>query len=454
VHQSRCGRKFRACGLIFIVRGVALLQSITMELIIILVLTVLNGFFSMSEVALISSRRFKLEALARKGSKGAMAALSLAASPTTFLSTVQIGITLIGLLTGIYSGENITEDVRTHLRTVSVLAPYAQSLSVVSVLLPVTFVTIILGELLPKRIGMSFPETIASAVARPMSILSGLVSPFIWLLTTANDFLLRIIGMKSTGTGIVTEEEIKSMVNESAESGEIQEIEQDIVERVFSMGDRRVGALMTHRSDLVWIDTADDLVVIRQKARASRHSAYPVARGVLDHVVGIVMIRDLFLEDLEGAFQIESFVRQPLFVPVSTPAYKLLEAFKRERNHYAIVLDEFGSVQGLVTLDDITDALVGDLSAESDQEYLFTTLSKDQWMFDGPFPFFELVHQLELDVNDDNLEFNTLAGFMIHRLERIPEVGDRIAWEGLELEVVEMNQRRVGKIKVTRLPVE
>lgn len=422
-----------------------------MELLIILVLTVLNGFFSMSEVALISSRRFKLEAQARKGSKGAQVALALSESPTTFLSTVQIGITLIGLLTGIYSGENITEDVRMWIREIPALAPYAQGLSVVSVLIPVTFVTIILGELLPKRIGLAFPESIAAAVARPMGVLSRIVSPFIWLLTVANDFLLKLIGIRSAATGIVTEEEIKSMINESAESGEIQEIEQDIVERVFSRGDRRVGALMTHRSDLVWIDTSDDLDTIREKARASRHSAYPVARGIIDDVLGIVMIRDLFLEHLDSDFQIERFIRQPLFVPVSTPAYKLLEAFKRERNHYALVLDEFGSVQGLVTLDDITDALVGDLSEESDQEYLFTQLSENQWMFDGPYPFFELVHQFELDVNDDNLEFNTLAGFMIHKLERIPVVGDRLVWEGLELEVTDMSNRRVNKVRVTRL---
>ncbi|MDX2133966.1 MAG: hemolysin family protein [Saprospiraceae bacterium] len=421
-----------------------------MEFVIILLLTLLNGVFSMSEIALVSSRRFKLEMGAKKGHKGAAKALELAESPNTFLSTVQIGITLIGILLGIYSGENITNDVQAWVEQIPALKPYANQLAVVAVLLPVTFLSIVLGELLPKRLGLTFPETIASIVARPMALLSWLVAPFVWLLTTTNDLLLRLFGIQSQGSGLITEEEIKSIINDSTESGEIQEIEQDIVERVFSMGDRKIGALMTHRSDLVWLDVRDDLRTVKQKTAGALFSAYPVAREELDDIMGIVRIRDLFQATDDPSFSLENHLKQPLYVPLTMPAYKVLEAFKKERKHHALVLDEFGSVQGLVTTDDILDALVGDLSADSDDEYQFTQESDGRWTFDGPFPFFEFVHQLELEVDDDNLEFNTLAGFLIHRLEKIPAVGDHLEWEGLRLEVVEMDGRKVKKITVLK----
>ncbi len=421
-----------------------------MEFIIILLLTLLNGFFSMSEIALVSSRRFKLELGAKKGHKGAVKALELADSPNNFLSTVQIGITLIGILLGIYSGENITNDVQTWVEQIPVLKPYANSLAVTAVLLPVTFLSIVLGELLPKRLGLTFPETIASLVARPMALLSWLVAPFVWLLTATNDLLLRLLGIRVDSSGFISEEEIKSIINDSTESGEIQEIEQDIVERVFSMGDRKIGALMTHRSDLVWLDVRDDLQTVKQKAAGAMFSAYPVAKEELDDILGIVRVRDLFLAQDEPTFSLESCLKQPLYVPLTMPAYKVLEAFKKERKHHALVLDEFGSVQGLVTTDDILDALVGDLSADSDEEYQFTLEADGRWLFDGPFPFFEFVHQLELEVNDDNQEFNTLAGFLIHRMEKIPAVGDKLEWEGLSLEVAEMDGRRVKKILVSK----
>jgi len=423
-----------------------------MEYLIIILLTLLNGVFSMSEIALVSSRKFKLELFAKKGHKGAVKALELTASPNEFLSTVQIGITLIGILLGIYSGENITNDLQTWLEAIPVLKPYANTLAVVMVLLPITFLSIVLGELLPKRIGLQFPETIAAMVARPMSVITVIVSPFVWLLTGTNNFLLRMLGIRSEKSGWVTEEEIKSIISDSTESGEIQEIEQDIVERVFSMGDRKVGALMTHRSDLVWLDVHDDLSTVQNTIREAEHSAYPVADDELDNMLGIVLVRDLFVINDNKPFNLKHHLRTPIYVPVTTPAYKVLEEFKRQKKHHALVLDEFGSIQGMVTMDDIIDALVGDSSDEAEEEYRITQSDENQWVVDGPYPFFEFVRYFELEVPDDNLEFNTMGGFLGHKLQRLPVAGDQLIWQGLQFEVTLMDNRRVDKISISKKP--
>src|SRR5215204_4434913 len=247
-----------------------------MEILIIVFLILLNGIFSMSEIALVSARKFKLESAAIKGNKNAKKALELSGNPNTFLSTVQIGITLIGILTGIYSGEKITEDVKSTIVTIPFLTEYAHSVSVALVLIVLTFFSIVFGELIPKRIGLMFPESIAMLVARPMTLVSKITKPFIWLLTKTNDLFLSIFGLKNRKEGIVSEEEIKAMVQESAEGGGIQEIEQDIVHRVFALGDRKVSELMTHRSDLVYFDINDNLDTIKKKAESEAHSVYPV----------------------------------------------------------------------------------------------------------------------------------------------------------------------------------
>ncbi len=426
-----------------------------MEIIIILLLTLINGIFSMSEIALVSSRKFKLELQAKKGSKGALQALALSESPNRFLSTVQIGITLVGILLGIYSGENITNDARAIIEKVAWLKPYSNTLAIISVLLPVTYLSIVLGELLPKRIGLTYPETIAALVARPMRFISAVTAPFVWLLTRTNDFLLRILGIRADLGSIVTEEEIKSIIRDSTRSGEVQKIEQDIVERVFAMGDRKVSALITHRSDLIWFDLNDDLATIRRKAGKELHSTYPVADGELDRAQGIVYIRDLFLHEGSESFSLKSYLRQPIYVPIGASAYKLLENFRQQKIHYALALDEYGSVQGMITMDDILDALVGDSSEAAHEEYQIEQVKDDQWIMDGQYPFFEFVRYFHLDnIKDDNLEFNTVGGFLIHELHRMPDVGDELLWNNLTLRVSVMDNRRVAKITVSKSAVE
>jgi putative hemolysin len=262
-----------------------------MEIVIILILVLLNGVFSMSEMSLVSSRKFKLENAKKRGSKGAKTALDLSENPTKFFSTVQIGITLIGILLGVYSGENLTNDVSLFLSKFEALAPYAHDISVGVIVLFITFLSIVFGELLPKRLGMTFPEPIAIALAQPMKILSVITSPFVWLLTSTNDIMLSLMGIKKTTDSKVSEEEIKSIIKESAEGGEIQDIEQSIVERVFELGDRKVNSLFTHRSEMVYFTTDDTWEQIREKINTEKHSAYPVCKNNdLDNVIGIVLL--------------------------------------------------------------------------------------------------------------------------------------------------------------------
>ncbi len=424
-----------------------------MVILLLILLILLNGIFSMSEIALVSSRKFKLEALAKRGSSGAKKALALSASPNRFLSTVQIGITLVSLLVGIYSGEALAGPVEQFLgTTLPVLAPYAENIAIVSVLIFTTYLSIVLGELFPKRIGLTFPETIASMVAMPMDLLSRVTGPFVWLLTTSNDLLLALFGIKAKTDGIVTEAEIKSLISESTESGEIQEIEQDIVERVFALGDRKVSSLMTHRSDIVWLDLNDSPAAIREKIGAEIYTVYPVADGDLDDILGVVSVKDLFLQMDVPGFHLRSSLQEPIYTPATSSAYKLLDDFRHRRFHYGIVVDEFGTIQGMITMDDILDALVGDVSEHDQDEYRMAQQDENTWLADGQYPFFEFLRALDID-NDafTDADFSTVAGFVIARLNAMPKQGDQFDWQDLHFEVAKMDGRRIHKILVTRV---
>ena len=330
-----------------------------MELFIIFILVLLNGIFSMSEMSLVASRKFKLESSKKKGSTGAKTALELSNNPTKFLSTVQIGITLIGILLGVYSGENLTNNVINFLNEFSFLKPYSPKIATVIIVIFITYISIVLGELLPKRIGMTFPEPIITVLAKPMQILSIITSPFVWLLTSSNNILLKIMGIQKINDTTVSEEEIKSIVKESAAVGEIEEIEQSIVNRVFEFGDKKVSALFTHRSDIVFFTIHDSLEVVREKISSEKHSAYPVSKtNSLDDIIGIVLIKDLFVPNSVSNFKIEEYVIEPIYFNENTNAYNLLETFKKEKIHYGIVVDEFGTIKGMVTMDDVMDALI------------------------------------------------------------------------------------------------
>lgn len=423
-----------------------------MEILIILCLILLNGVFSMSEIALVSSRKFKLEAAARKGNSNAQKALDLANSPNTFLSTVQIGITLIGILTGIFSGDTITISLKLAIEKVDALRPYANTIAVAVIVMAVTFLSIVFGELLPKRIGLMFPEKIAALVAKPMTLISIITKPFIWLLTKTNDLFLALFGLQAQKEGIVSEEEIRAIVQESAEGGAIDEIEQSIVQRVFALGDRRVSELMTHRGDLIWFNLHDDLKSIKKKAGAEKHSVYLVARnGNLDDLAGIVSVKDIFPDELSNeTFTLENYLRAPLMVHETTPAYKVLEQFKEKKLHYAIVVDEYGTIQGMVAMDDVLDALLGDSTEYNQEEYSIQQRDANSWLADGQYPFFEFLHYFDIEEEETAGSYNTLSGLFLDNTNHIPVAGEKIKWRDFVFEVMDMDGPRIDKLLISR----
>ena len=419
-----------------------------MEILIILFLILLNGIFSMSEIALISARKNRLETAAKKGNKNAKAALDLANSPNEFLSTVQIGITLIGILTGIYSGDKITTDVQNFVATFEALNPYANSIAVGIVVVVLTFFSLVLGELLPKRIGLNYPEAIAKAVALPMKIVSTVTMPFIWLLTTSTDFLLKMLQIKPTADGKVTEEEIKAIIKEGTEVGEVQEIEQDIVERVFHIGDRKVNSLMTHRSDIVYLSLEDTKEEIKAKVINELHSVYPVCEDNLDNVIGLVLLKDLFVSFESGTFDLRSITRDAVYLIEQTSAYKALENFKTSKMHYAFVVDEHAIFQGVITLNDILEALVGDASDFDEDEYKLVANEDGTWLVDGQYSLHDFLTFFDLDELINDYEVTTVSGFFITELGNIPNQGDKIIWNKLDLEALAMDGAKIDKVLI------
>jgi putative hemolysin len=419
-----------------------------MELLIILFLILLNGVFSMSEIALISARKNRLETAAKKGNKNAKAALDLANSPNEFLSTVQIGITLIGILTGIYSGDKITTDVQNFVATFEALSPYSNSIAVGIVVIVLTFFSLVIGELLPKRIGLNYPEGIAKAVAFPMKIVSTVTMPFIWLLTTSTDFLLKMLQIKPTADGKVTEEEIKAIIKEGTEVGEVQEIEQDIVERVFHIGDRKVNSLMTHRSDIVYLSLEDTQEEIKAKVIDELHSVYPVCEDNLDNVIGLVLLKDLFVSFESGQFDLKAITREPVYLIEQTSAYKALENFKTSKLHYAFVVDEHAIFQGVITLNDILEALVGDASDFDEDEYKLVSNEDGTWLVDGQYSLHDFLTFFDLDELINDYEVTTVSGFFITELGNIPTQGEKIIWNKLELEALAMDGAKIDKVLI------
>lgn len=424
-----------------------------MEILILFLLVLLNGVFSMSEIALVSARKARLEGLAAQGNRKAKAALELAKSPNTFLSTVQVGITIIGLITGIYTGENITDDFEGLLRNVSWLEPYTHEAALITVVFIVTFASLVLGELVPKRLGMSNPEAISMAVARPMQLVSAVCKPFIWLLTSSTEAILRFFGAQNASQQHMTEEEIKSIIQESVLTGELQEIEQDIVERAFGLGDLRVSSLMTYRSDLAAIYIDKPMEQIRQMVEEDLHSFYPVFKGSEYETLGVIALKDLFkLHAPWTRDALLGIVRKPHYLPEYLTVYNALEKFKADRLHYGLVIDEYGGLQGMVTINDILEALVGEINEADDEEYRIIQVAENEWLADGGYPFFEFINYFDIDGPiEKDLPFNTLAGLLLEEMERFPQLGESVVWHDLKLEVVAMGTMRIEKIKVNRI---
>lgn len=422
-----------------------------MEILIIFFLILLNGVFSMSEIALISARKNRLESAAKKGNKNAQIALDLANSPNKFLSTVQIGITFIGILTGIYSGDKITKDVELFISSVDILKPFSHSISVGIVVLILTFFSLVLGELLPKRIGLNHPEAIAKAVAFPMKIISIITAPFIWTLTVSTDFLLNILKIKPTADGKVTEEEIKAIIKEGTEGGEVQEIEQDIVERVFHIGDRKINSLMTHRKSIVLLPLHSNKSQVREFMLQELHSIYPVFGNNHDDIVGVVNLKNIFADFENESFNLADIMTEAPFMVEYTTAYKALEQFKKSGIHYAFVSDEYGIFQGIITLNDILEALVGDASDFNKDDFQLVEREDGTWLVDGHYSLHDFLTYFELDELTNDYEVTTVSGLIMTELSRIPKQGEKLIWQKFELEVIDMAGVKIDKIMVKTL---
>lgn len=407
----------------------------------------------MSEMALVSAKKFKLENARKKGLTGARTALELSEDPTKFFSTVQIGITVIGILLGIFSGENMAGDIAIHLKKIEFIAPYADKIAVGLLVIFITYLSIVLGELFPKRLGMTFPEPIALMMAKPMKLISKITAPFVWLLSFSNDLLSRLTGIKNRKENFVSEEEIKSIIKDSTTSGEIREIEHTLVERVFEMGDKKVDELFTYRSDIVFLDENSRWDEIVETIKTNRHSAYPVVKNHdIDEIIGIVLVKDLFIAGIDPEIKIAEVMRKAVFFAENTNAYKVLETFKKEKLQHGIVVDEYGQVRGLVTLNDLLHALVGDVNMEEDADFTIRELSPTQWIMDGQYALSDFSKKFELDIDEDiRVQYVTVSGLLIHSLGELPKEGNKVDLDGYSLEVMDMDGQRVDKILLTKL---
>lgn len=417
-----------------------------MEFFVIAALILLNGIFSMSEIALVSARKSRLETEMKKGGKAAKVALNLSNEPDKFLSTVQIGITLVGILTGLYSGEAFAHDLAKIIELVDILAPYAQGIATLSIVFAVTYLTIVFGELIPKRLGLGMAERIAKIVARPMLGLSRIMSPIVWLLSKSTVVFLKMFGITDDESK-VTEEEIKSLVKEGLDAGEVQEVEHDIVERVFSLGDRDIDSIMTHRSDLVWLNVSDDKDKIRETVMQDMHNLYPVSSGDEEEISGIVYLKDLFGRINAPDFSIEEIMQPVQYLPSNKSVYGALEQFKKARVRYGFVTDEFGEVKGIVTLTDIMEALVGEVAEEGEESSVIVR-DDGSVLVDGQYSFYDFLEYFDLEEWYAEYDYNTLSGLILDILEHVPKEGEKFSWYQFDFEIVDMDGARIDKVLV------
>lgn len=428
-------------------------MSSTIDFLLILLIVFVNGIFVMSELAIVSARKVRLQQLASQGNRKARIALELANAPNQFLAIVQIGITLLAILSGAFGESTIGRRLLPLLNSVPWLAPYSEALSSVVAVLIITYLTLIIGELVPKRLALNYPEKIAAIVAVPMRMLANIASPVVYLLSASTDLVVRLLGIKPSTEPQVTEEEIRVLIEQGTEAGTFEEAEQDMVERVFRLGDRPVNALMTPRPDIVWLDLDDSAEENRKKMLDSCHSRFPVCQGGLDNVLGVMHVTDLLARSLSAQpLDLTVGLRQPVFVPESTRGLKILELFKQTGIHLALVVDEYGVIQGLVTLNDIMVEIVGDVPSAGEQEEPQAVQREDgSWLLDGMLAvdeFFKIFEINELP-SEHRGSYQTLGGFVITHLGKIPSAADNFDWEHLRFEVMDMDGNRVDKVLVT-----
>jgi magnesium and cobalt exporter, CNNM family len=425
-------------------------MNLTTEIIIILAIILVNAILVLSQMSVASSRKARLQQRINEGDRRANTVLHLIENPNLFLSTVQIGITLVGVFVGAVGGARLAEPLSAMIASVPALTPYATSLALAIVVISITFVSIVLGELVPKRIALHNPERIAALLAGPMILISNLFKPFVWLLGKITDFVLKLLGIEPGTEPPVTEEEIQLLIEQGTQAGVFEEAEHDMVEGVFSLADQRLYSLMTPRPDIVWLDIADSVEEIRQKLTESNFSRYPVRQGSLDAIVGIVKARDLLVQRLNNEpILLKNLLKPAFFVPETMFASRALEVLKEKGTDMLLVIDEFGALQGLLTIHDILEEIVGEMEIDEPQA---TQRQDGSWLLDGMLEVDEFKEIFHLPVLPHEDEYETLSGFVMVSLGRVPQPTDRFEWNGLKFEVMDMDGRRVDKVLVTTLP--
>jgi putative hemolysin len=426
--------------------------GVSLELVFILVLILFNGVFAMAELAVVSARRARLQQRAEEGDAGARRALEVAESPSRFLSTIQIGITLVGVLAGAFGGATIAQELASVLVGVPFLARYAEAISVGIVVVLVTYLSLVIGELVPKQLALGHPERTAAALVPPIHMLSRAAAPLVRLLTASTNFVIRLLRVQGTPEPPVTEAEIRIMIEQGTQAGVFEEAEQDMVEGVFRLADRRVDAVMTPRTEIEWLDTSDSTEQINQTIMTSSHSRFPVAAGDLDQVLGVVRARDVLGQCLAGdALVLTDMLYSLYFVPESASVLTVLDILKSTGTAMAFVIDEFGGLQGLVTVNDIMEGVVGDLAEAGEVGEPRAVQREDgSWLLDGLLPIDEFKELFDLGPlpGEARGHYQTLGGFVMDYLGRIPAAADRLTYEHLELEVMDMDAHRVDKVLV------
>lgn len=421
------------------------------EILIILGLILLNGILSMTEMAMVSARKSSLSTEARNGNERARRALSIAENPNRMLSTIQIGITLIGILTGIYSGSQLAGSLATLLDAMGMAHNYSMTLAQGVIVIIVTFLTLLFGELLPKRIGMATAESIAKAMAAPMNYLSTMAAPFVWFLSKSTAVIFSLIGLRDEGSK-VTEEEIKSIIQEGKDNGEVQPMEEDLVNRIFMMGDLTVGSIMTSKHDLVCLDLGQSAEEIKTVIRENLYEVYPVSEGSMDNIRGLALLKDLFVALDDKDFTLEKLIRPATYFHENTSIYKMLEQMKSENISRGLVCDEYGSCLGIVTLKDMMEGIVGNIEdGNAEDPQIVKCHDREAWFVDGQCSMYDFLTFFDSeDLMESDADYTTVAGLCLTEMERVPSTGEHFTWKGFKFQIVDKDNARIDKLMVSR----
>ncbi|MCC7554262.1 MAG: hemolysin family protein [Methanobacteriaceae archaeon] len=426
------------------------MTTILFEIFIVIILILLNGLLAMTEIAFLSSRKAKLQKMLEEGNKSAKIVIDLTEDPNQFLSTIQIGITLISILTGAYGGATLSAPLASVLKN---FIPYSEIIAMVIVVLITTYLSLIVGELVPKRVGLNKPESMAVKVAKLMKYLSKTCAPLVTILSKSTEYVLLLIGIKKEEENVITEEEIEMMIEEGRAGGTIEKEEENIIKRVFRLDAQKVDMIMTPRNEIVWVDLDDSDGEIHEKITESKRSIFPVAQDELDNFIGVVQAKDILTCIFNGKkVNIEKIVKEPLIVPNNLPSLELLKQFKKNSGHVhmALVVDEFGGLEGLITLNDLLEGIVGDIPGIDEMDDpIITKRSDGSWLIDGRFPIDRFKEEFNVDIEfplekEDN--YSTIAGFILSYIGKIPETGEKFEWSNYSFEIVDMDGHQIDKV--------